>query len=115
MKSKLFNCKDEISLACGQSLKEFELVYETYGKLNAKKDNAILIPHALSGNHHVAGKYHKDDKYLGWWDNMVGPGKPIDTNKYFVIGVNNIGGNDGSTSEKSINPKTKKRRRNFNR
>jgi homoserine O-acetyltransferase len=108
VKSKIFHCKDELSLACGQSLKEFELVYETYGKLNSKKNNAILIPHALSGNHHVAGKYHKADKYPGWWDNMVGPGKPIDTNQYFVIGVNNIGGNDGSTSAKSINPKTKK-------
>ena len=108
MKSKIFHCKDELPLACGQSLKEFELVYETYGKLNSKKNNAILIPHALSGNHHVAGKYHKADKYPGWWDNMVGPGKPIDTNQYFVIGVNNIGGNDGSTSAKSMNPKTKK-------
>ena len=108
VESKIFHCHDELALACGKKLSEFHLVYETYGKLNNKKTNAIFIPHALSGNHHVAGKYHKNDKYAGWWDNMVGPDKPIDTNKYFVIGINNLGGNDGSTSAKSINPNTKK-------
>jgi len=108
VESKIFHCKDELALVCGKKLSEFELIYETYGKLNNNKTNAIFIPHALSGNHHIAGKYHKNDKYSGWWDNMVGPAKPIDTNKYFVIGINNLGGNDGSTSAKSINPKTKK-------
>jgi len=108
VESKIFHCHDELALACGKKLSEFHLVYETYGKLNNKKTNAIFVPHALSGNHHVAGKYHKNDKYTGWWDNMVGPDKPIDTNKYFVIGINNLGGNDGSTSAKSINPNTKK-------
>ena len=108
VESKIFHCKDELALVCGKKLSEFDLIYETYGKLNNKKTNAIFIPHALSGNHHIAGKYHKNDKYSGWWDNMVGPAKPIDTNKYFVIGINNLGGNDGSTSAKSINPKTKK-------
>ena len=66
-------------------------MYETYGSLNKKKNNAILVCHALSGNHHVAGRYSKKDKYPGWWDNLVGPGKPLDTNKFFVIGVNNLG------------------------
>jgi len=108
VESKIFHCKDELALVCGKKLSEFDLIYETYGKLNNNKTNAIFIPHALSGNHHIAGKYHKNDKYPGWWDNMVGPAKPIDTNKYFVIGINNLCGNDGSTSAKSINPKTKK-------
>lgn len=108
VKPKLFHCKDELSLTCGKKLKEFKLIYETYGELNQKKTNAIFIPHALSGNHHVAGKYKKTDKYSGWWENMVGPNKPIDTNKFYVIGINNLGGNDGSTSAKSINPETKK-------
>lgn len=108
VKAKKFNCNEKLVLSCGDVLSSFTLVYETYGSLNAKKNNAILIPHALSGNHHVAGKYKKEDKHSGWWDNMVGPNKPIDTNKFYVIGVNNLGGNDGSTSSKSINPKTKK-------
>jgi len=90
----------------GASLPRYELVYETYGKLNAAKSNAILICHALSGHHHVAGYYQDDPKNIGWWDNMVGPGKPIDTNKFFVLGVNNLGGCHGSTGPSSINPET---------
>jgi homoserine O-acetyltransferase/O-succinyltransferase len=83
-------------------------VYETYGTLNADKSNAVLVCHALSGNHHVAGVYSTDDKRPGWWDNMIGPGKPIDTEKFFVIGVNNLGGCHGSTGPASIDPKTGK-------
>ncbi|MEO6975188.1 MAG: homoserine O-acetyltransferase [Gallionella sp.] len=90
----------------GTVLPCYELVYETYGTLNAEKSNAILICHALSGHHHVAGYYADDPKNVGWWDTMIGPGKPIDTDKFFVIGLNNLGGCDGSTGPGTINPET---------
>ena len=90
----------------GAVLLRYELVYETYGKLNAGKSNAILICHALSGHHHVAGYYADDPNNIGWWDNMIGPGKPIDTDKFFVIGLNNLGGCHGSTGPSSIDPET---------
>jgi homoserine O-acetyltransferase len=90
----------------GAVLPRYELVYETYGKLNADKSNAILICHALSGHHHVAGYYAEGPKNVGWWDTMIGPGKPIDTNKFFVIGLNNLGGCHGSTGPSTINPET---------
>src|SRR5665647_339478 len=90
----------------GAVLPRYELVYETYGTLNADKSNAILICHALSGNHHVAGYYADDPKNVGWWDTMIGPGKPIDTGKFFVIGLNNLGGCHGSTGPSTINPET---------
>ena len=86
----------------------YELVYETYGTLNADKSNAVLVCHALSGHHHVAGYYADDPKNIGWWDTMIGPGKPIDTEKFFVIGLNNLGGCHGSTGPSSINPATGK-------
>jgi homoserine O-acetyltransferase/O-succinyltransferase len=95
-----------LTLKSGVILPQFDLVYETYGKLNADKSNAVLICHALSGTHHVAGKYTENDKYAGWWDNLVGPNKPLDTNKFFVIGLNNLGGCHGSTGPISINPET---------
>ena len=97
-----------LNLKSGEILPHFDLVYETYGTLNADKSNAVLICHALSGTHHVAGKYHEDDKYPGWWDNLVGPNKPLDTNKFFVIGVNNLGGCNGSSGAASIDPVTGK-------
>jgi len=90
----------------GAVLPRYELVYETYGTLNADKSNAILICHALSGHHHVAGHYADDPKNIGWWDTMIGPNKPIDTNKFFVIGLNNLGGCHGSTGPSTINPET---------
>ncbi len=99
---------EPLPLKCGAVLPQFDLIYETYGKLNANKSNAVLICHALSGTHHVAGKYHVEDKYPGWWDNLVGPNKPLDTNKFFVIGVNNLGGCHGSSGPASINPETGK-------
>lgn len=108
VKPKIFKCADPIKLSCGMTLDNFELIYETYGKLNKNKDNAVLVCHALSGNQHVAGRHKKTDKHPGWWDSLVGPGKPLNTNKFFVIGINNLGGNEGSTGPKSINPKTKK-------
>ena len=108
VKPKIFKCTDPIKLSCGMALDNYELIYETYGKLNKNKDNAVLVCHALSGNQHVAGRHKKTDKHPGWWDSLVGPGKPLNTNKFFVIGINNLGGNEGSTGPKSINPKTKK-------
>lgn len=93
------------SLGC---LNSYELVYETYGKLNSKASNAILICHALSSDHHAAGKHHEDDKNSGWWDLLIGPGKPIDTNRFFVVCSNNIGGCNGSTGPSSLNPETGK-------
>jgi homoserine O-acetyltransferase len=90
----------------GAVLPRYELVYETYGKLNADKSNAILVCHALSGHHHVAGHYADEPGNTGWWDNMVGPGKPINTDKFFVIGLNNLGGCHGSTGPSSLNPET---------
>lgn len=94
------------NLQNGSVLPRFDLIVETYGKLNADKSNAVLICHALSGTHHVAGRHHADDKHAGWWDNMVGSGKPIDTDKFFVVGLNNLGGCAGSTGPLSLNPVT---------
>ncbi|MDB5802649.1 MAG: homoserine O-acetyltransferase [Rhodocyclales bacterium] len=92
----------------GGVLPAYDLVYETYGTLNSDASNAVLVCHALSGSHHVAGVYADDPKSVGWWDNLVGPGKPLDTNKFFVIGINNLGGCYGSSGPKSINPATNK-------
>lgn len=95
-----------VRLACGRDLPQLDLVYETYGQLNAQKTNAVLICHALSGDHHAAGYHHIEDKKAGWWDYYIGPGKPIDTNKFFVVAMNNIGGCAGSTGPASINAET---------
>jgi len=103
---KLAHFNQPFTLKSGAVLPQFDLVYETYGTLNADQSNAVLICHALSGTHHVAGKYSHEDKYAGWWDNLVGPGKPLDTDKFFVIGVNNLGGCHGSSGPSSINPAT---------
>ena len=92
----------------GAVLPRYELVYETYGKLNSDRSNAILVCHALSGNHHVAGYYADTPKNVGWWDNMIGPGKPVDTDKFFVVGLNNLGGCHGSTGPSSIDSGTGK-------
>jgi len=99
---------EPLQFNCGVVLPSYQLMYETYGTLNADRSNAILICHALSGHHHVAGAYAEDPKNIGWWDNMIGPGKPIDTDKFFVIGVNNLGGCHGSTGPSSIDPATGK-------
>ncbi|MCE9632692.1 MAG: homoserine O-acetyltransferase [Methylophilales bacterium] len=97
---------EPLALKSGAVLPAYDLVYETYGTLNAARSNAILVCHALSGTHHVAGKYSEDDKYPGWWDNIVGRGRPLDTDKFFIIGVNNLGGCHGSTGPASIDPAT---------
>lgn len=97
---------EALALACGQVLPSYELVYETYGELNAGHSNAVLICHALSGDHHAAGRHTAQDRKPGWWDNCIGPGKPIDTNRFFVVSLNNIGGCAGSTGPCSPNPAT---------
>jgi len=97
-----------LPLRSGAVLNDYQLMYETYGELNASRSNAVLVCHALNASHHVAGWYADDPKNVGWWDNMVGPGKPLDTNRFFVVGVNNIGGCHGSTGPLSINPVTGK-------
>ncbi|MBL8471728.1 MAG: homoserine O-acetyltransferase [Rhodocyclaceae bacterium] len=96
--------KAPIQLKSGAVLPEFELVFETYGELNAARSNAVLVCHALAGSHHVAGWYAGDPDNIGWWDNLVGPGKPLDTNRFFVVGVNNLGGCYGSTGPVTLNP-----------
>lgn len=105
---KTAHFNEPLTLKSGDILPEFDLIYETYGALNADKSNAVLMCHALSGTHHVAGKYTEEDKYPGWWDNLIGPGKPLDTNKFFVIGMNNLAGCHGSSGPSSTNPKTGK-------
>ena len=95
-----------LTLASGRVLPAFDLVYETYGELNAQKNNGVLICHALSGHHHAAGFHSESDKKPGWWDHYIGPGKAIDTNHFFVVSLNNLGGCHGSTGPKSINPET---------
>jgi homoserine O-acetyltransferase/O-succinyltransferase len=97
---------DSLPLASGTTLRAYDLAFETYGTLNADKSNAILVCHALNASHHVAGVYADQPENVGWWDNMIGPGKPVDTNKFFVIGVNNLGSCFGSTGPLSINPET---------
>lgn len=99
---------EPIVLACGRTLESYELIVETYGTLNAAGSNAVLICHALSSHHHAAGYHSTNDKKPGWWNDYIGPGKPIDTNKFFVVSLNNIGGCHGSTGPLSINPKTGK-------
>ncbi|MCF8998621.1 homoserine O-succinyltransferase MetX [Acinetobacter nectaris] len=99
-----YSFEQPLELECGRVLPRFELMVETYGQLNETKSNAILICHALSGHHHAAGYHHKDDKKPGWWDACIGPNKAIDTNKFFVVAVNNIGGCHGSTGPISPNP-----------
>ncbi len=97
-----------LKLKCGAELPSFEIVYETYGELNEARSNAVLVCHALNASHHVAGVYADDPDNVGWWDNLVGPGKPLDTNRFFVIGSNYIGSCFGSTGPASINPATGK-------
>jgi homoserine O-acetyltransferase/O-succinyltransferase len=105
---QVLNFATPLKLQSGASIADYNLVVETYGQLNAQKSNAILICHALNASHHVAGASASDPNDLGWWDNMVGPGKPVDTNQFFVIGVNNLGSCFGSTGPMSVNPETGK-------
>jgi len=100
---------EPLLLSSGQRLQNYQLAYETYGKLNEKKDNAVLICHALNASHHVAGVYEANSESdVGWWDSMIGPNKPVDTNKFFVICINNLGSCFGSTGPMHINSETNK-------
>jgi homoserine O-acetyltransferase len=99
---------EPLELDSGHALPEYQIVYETYGTLNEDKSNAILICHALSGDHHAAGYHSMDDRKPGWWDSAIGPGKPFDTNKFFIVSSNNLGGCKGSTGPNTINRATGK-------
>ena len=98
--------EEPLPLDCGRELPGYELVYETYGELNRERTNAILVCHALSGNHHAAGYHSEHDRKPGWWETCIGPGKPLDTNRFFIVCSNNLGGCHGSTGPASINPET---------
>jgi homoserine O-acetyltransferase len=108
---QLMHFQEPLRLSSGASLREYDLCFETYGRLNAQRSNAVLVCHALNASHHVAGVYLDEQgqpmpRSQGWWDNMVGPGKPLDTNRFFVIGVNNLGSCFGSTGPMHRNPDT---------
>ncbi len=97
---------EPLPLKSGAVMPAYSLRYETYGCLNAARSNAILVCHALNASHHVAGWYEGDERNVGWWDNLIGPGKPVDTDRFFVVGVNNLGGCHGSTGPATVNPAT---------
>lgn len=100
--------REALALQSGSSISDYTLAYETYGSLNADRSNAVLVCHALNASHHVAGMYAEQPKSQGWWDNMIGPGKTVDTNQFFVIGINNLGSCFGSTGPMDTNPETGK-------
>lgn len=102
---QLIDIDAPLILDCGRLLPRHRLMIETYGRLNADRSNAVLICHALSGDHHAAG-FHDDERKPGWWDNCIGPGKPIDTNRFYVVSLNNLGGCRGSTGPNTVDPET---------
>jgi homoserine O-acetyltransferase/O-succinyltransferase len=106
VETQYYTFNEKIMLECGEELGPITVAYETYGKLNETKDNAILVIHALTGDAHAAGYNSMDDKKPGWWDMMIGPGKAYDTNKYFIISSNILGGCKGTTGPSSVNPLT---------
>lgn len=108
VKPQCLRFDEPLELRSGKQIDGYELMIETYGELNAARSNAVLICHALSGDHHAAGYHSEDDGKPGWWDTCIGPGKPIDTNHFFVVSLNNLGGCAGSTGPSSINPATGK-------
>ncbi|MEX1198022.1 MAG: homoserine O-acetyltransferase [Pseudohongiellaceae bacterium] len=103
---RLYHFDEPLTLRSGKVLPAYDLMVETYGTLNPQRSNAILICHALSGDHHAAGYHSMEDRKPGWWDHCIGPGKPIDTDHFFVVALNNLGGCSGSTGPTSINPET---------
>src|SRR5215204_7314787 len=105
VKPQLIHFDRPLNLSSGATIDSYSLMIETYGTLNADRTNAVLICHALNASHHVAGTYAEDPSDIGWWDNMVGPGKPVDTDRFFVVGVNNLGSCFGSTGPMSIDPR----------
>jgi len=108
VQTQFLEVKEPLTLESGKSLTQYSIAYETYGELNKAKDNALLVLHALTGDAHAAGKHSPEDKKVGWWNDMIGPGKAFDTNKYFVISSNILGGCSGTTGPCSINPQTGK-------
>jgi len=90
VKPRVEHFAEPFALACGEVLPAFDLIVETYGTLNSSRSNAVLVCHALSGNHHAAGKHAPEDAKPGWWDTLIGPGKPVDTNRFFVVSLNNL-------------------------
>ena len=106
VKPQTAHFSEPLLLACGRELADYQLVYETYGELNSARSNAVLICHALSGHHHAAGYHDEGDKKPGWWEECIGPGKPIDTDRFYVVSLNHLGGCHGSTGPSSINPAT---------
>lgn len=108
VQTQFLEVKEPLQLESGKTLPEYTIAYETYGKLNENKDNALLVLHALTGDAHAAGKRSADDKKFGWWNDMIGSGKAFDTDKYFVISSNMLGGCSGTTGPGSINPETGK-------
>jgi homoserine O-acetyltransferase len=108
VKPGLAQFDEPLLLKSGAVLDDYQLAYETYGTLDRDRSNAVLVCHALNASHHVAGCYADDPKNVGWWDNMIGPGKPVDTNRFFVVGVNNVGGCHGSTGPCSVDRRTGK-------
>ena len=105
VETKTVDIEQPLVLACGVTLPVHRLAYETYGELNTQRNNGILICHALSGDHHAAG-IHAGESRPGWWDHYIGPGKPLDSDKFFIVSVNNIGSCFGSTGPTTINPET---------
>ncbi|MDX1589087.1 MAG: homoserine O-acetyltransferase [Oleiphilaceae bacterium] len=103
---RLMHFPEPLTLECGRELPHYDLMVETYGELNDDASNAVLICHALSGHHHAAGYHSRKDRKPGWWESCIGPGKPIDTNHFYVVSVNNLGGCHGSTGPPSQNPET---------
>jgi len=108
VKPRVQHFAQSLQLESGSELPAFELIYETYGELNRDRSNAVLVCHALSGDHHVAGFHSTEDRKPGWWDNLIGPGKPVDTRRFFVVCPNNLGGCSGSTGPLTANPATGK-------
>lgn len=106
VQTQFLEVKEPLELESGKVLSEYTVAYETYGTLNEQKDNALLVLHALTGDAHAAGKHSADDRKFGWWNDMIGPGKAFDTDKYFVIASNMLGGCSGTTGPCSINPET---------
>jgi homoserine O-acetyltransferase len=108
VKPEMMQFDEPIELKGGARIDGYQLAYESYGELNAERNNAILVCHALNASHHVAGIYADQAENVGWWDNLIGPGKPVDTDRFFVLGVNNLGGCHGSTGPSSVDPRTGK-------
>ena len=109
VKPEMMQFDGSIELKGGARIDSYQLAYETYGKLNPERNNAILVCHALNASHHVAGVYADQQDNVGWWENLIGPGKPVDTDRFFVLGGNNLGGCHGSTGPSSIDPRTGKK------